>query len=53
MYLHRCAMTYEMMDNYKEAIRLYKEIQEKYPRSIEARDIDKYIARAETALKNK
>lgn len=53
MYIHRSAMTYEMMDNYKEAIRLYKEIQEKYPRSIEARDIDKYIARAETALKNK
>lgn len=53
MYLHRCAMTYEMMDNYKEAIKLYKEIQKKYPRSIEARDIDKYIARAETALKNK
>lgn len=53
MYLHRLALTYELMDNYKEALRIYKEIQVKYPRSTEARDIDKYIARAETALKNK
>lgn len=49
-YLLRAAITYELMDNYKEALKLYKEIQEKYPRSLEARDIDKYISRAETAL---
>ena len=47
---YEAAITYELMDNYKEALKLYKRNSREISRSLEARDIDKYISQAETAL---
>ena len=47
LFLMKTAMIYEMQKNYKDALSIYKEIKKEYPTSTEARDIDKYIGRAE------
>jgi tetratricopeptide (TPR) repeat protein len=47
LFLMRVAMVYEMKKDYKSALGIYNEIKNDFPLSTEARDIDKYIARAE------
>lgn len=47
--LQRAGLAYEKAEKYKEAIKAYKELKEKYPFSIEGREVDKYIVRAELA----
>jgi tetratricopeptide (TPR) repeat protein len=45
IYLMKAGMLHESQGNYSEALKLYQQIQEKYPESNEGRSIDKYIAR--------
>jgi TolA-binding protein len=45
LYLERAAMAYEMKGNNAEAIKLYKEIKDKFPMSMQARNLDKNLAR--------
>ena len=49
IYLKKAGIAYESMQQYNDAVKVYTQIKEKYFNSIEAADIDKYIARA-TAL---
>jgi tetratricopeptide (TPR) repeat protein len=51
LYLKRYAMLSEKQGDAASAVSAYKEIKEKYALSAEARDIDKFIARAEAAKK--
>jgi tetratricopeptide (TPR) repeat protein len=51
IYLKKAGFAYESLNRYKEAIKVYTDIKEKYNRSIEAMDIDKYITRAEILSK--
>ena len=46
MYLMKAGWTYELMGNYAEALKVYERIQKEYYQSFEAREIEKYIARA-------
>lgn len=50
LFLMKAGWTYEIMGDYKNAIKVYKEIKEKYPTSNEGREMDKYIAKAEGLL---
>ena len=50
MFLMKAGWTYEIMGDYSNAIKIYKEIKEKYPTSNEGREMDKYIAKAEGLL---
>lgn len=45
IYLMKAGMLHETQGNLSEALKLYEQIQEKYPESNEGRSIDKYIAR--------
>lgn len=45
-YLKKCALVYESKGEYAKAIANYQSIKDDYPKSIEANDVDKYIARA-------
>lgn len=45
IYLMKAGMLQESQGNHAEALKLYEQIQEKYPESNEGRSIDKYIAR--------
>jgi tetratricopeptide (TPR) repeat protein len=45
IYLMKAGMLHESQGNHAEALKLYEQIQEKYPESNEGRSIDKYIAR--------
>jgi tetratricopeptide (TPR) repeat protein len=47
IYLKKAGLAYESLNQYADAIKVYTDIKEKYNRSIEAMDIDKYITRAE------
>ncbi len=47
IYLKKAGIAYESLNQYKEAIKVYTTIKEKYSASMEASDIDKYISRAE------
>lgn len=49
IYLQRAGFAYEKAEKYDEAVKVYKELKEKYPFSIEGREVDKYITRAELA----
>ncbi len=49
IYLKKAGIAYESMQQYNDAVKAYTQIKEKYFNSMEAADIDKYIARA-TAL---
>ncbi len=46
IYLMKAGWTYEILKDYKKALETYERIKYKYPTSNEAREIDKYIARA-------
>lgn len=52
VYLKKAGIAYESLKQYPDAVKAYTAIKEKYYSSMEASDIDKYIARA-TALGNK
>ena len=47
MYLKKAGMLSEKTGKNADAVKFYQEIKEKYPTSAEARDIDKFIARAQ------
>lgn len=51
LYLMRKGMLEEKMGQWKEALTSYRLVKEGYPRSIEARDVEKDIARAEQQVK--
>ena len=44
MFLMRAGLAYEMVENYKKALDMYKTIKAEYPNSNEGFNIDKYIA---------
>lgn len=48
IYLKKAAFAYELQKNYTESLALYERIKKEFPRSTEARDIDKYIAKIKT-----
>jgi len=50
LFLMKAGLTYEILKDYKKALEIYERIKFKYPTSTEARDIDKYIARAKGLL---
>jgi tetratricopeptide (TPR) repeat protein len=52
IYLKKAGMAYEDKGNYSEAIKVYEQIKKDFPKSSEARDIAKYIARANTLAGN-
>jgi len=45
-FLLKAGWAYELVEDYNSALELYEQIKEEYPKTREARDIDKYIARA-------
>ncbi len=47
IYLKKAGLSYESLKEYKKAFEVYTSIKEKYPKSMEASDIDKYIDRAQ------
>jgi len=47
MYLKRYGMLCQIQNKNSDALEAYKEIKEKYPLTIEGREIEKYIAAAE------
>ena len=51
VFLLKAGWAYELMSDYKNAIDVYKRIREEFPTSNEARELEKYIARAEGMLK--
>ncbi len=53
MFLLKAGEVDEIMGDYDNAINAYKRIQQDYFKSQEAKNIEKYIARAETLKKNK
>jgi tetratricopeptide (TPR) repeat protein len=46
IYLKKAGLAYESLNNYKDAIKVYERIKTDFDKSTEARDIDKFIARA-------
>ena len=48
LYLKKAGFAYEQKTNYPEALAAYERVKNEYPKSTEARDIDKYIARVKT-----
>ena len=46
MFLQKAGWAYEILGQYDKAIEVYTKIQKEHNKSFEARDIDKYIARA-------
>ena len=50
IFLMKAGWTYEVLKEYSDAVIIYKQIKEYYPKSNEAREMDKYIARAEGYL---
>ncbi|MCK9451068.1 MAG: tetratricopeptide repeat protein [Bacteroidales bacterium] len=51
MFLLKAGQTYELMGDNNKALKIFKEINEKYPSTTEGRLMEKYIARVEAALK--
>ncbi|MCB2220244.1 MAG: tetratricopeptide repeat protein [Bacteroidetes bacterium] len=49
-FLMKAGWAYEINKEYKDALNVYEKIKQDYPRSREAREIDKYIARAKAEL---
>jgi tetratricopeptide (TPR) repeat protein len=52
IYMMKAALVYELNNDYKSATELYEKIKKDYPNSTEAREVDRYIARAQ-AMMNK
>jgi len=50
IYMKKAALLHESVEDYDEALDLYKKIKTDYEKSAEARTIDKYIGRAEAML---
>ena len=50
IFLMKAGWTYEILKEYSEAVKIYKKIKEEFPKSTEAREMEKYIARAEGYL---
>jgi tetratricopeptide (TPR) repeat protein len=50
IFMMKAAQVYEGQKEYKKALDLYQEIKKNFPKSNEAKDIDKYIARANILL---
>jgi tetratricopeptide (TPR) repeat protein len=50
VYMMKAAMVDEMTGDYKSASELYEKIKKDYPSSAEAREVDRYIARAQAML---
>jgi tetratricopeptide (TPR) repeat protein len=50
IYLKKAGRAYEHLKNYREAVKAYSAIKEKYPTSLDAQDIDKYIDRAQAKI---
>ena len=50
LFLMKTATVYEIHKNYKDALSIYQQIKKDFPTSTEARDIDKYIGRAEALI---
>ena len=51
-FLPKAAMTYELLEDYANALKCYKTLKEKYPLSSEAFEIDKSIAKMEEKMKH-
>jgi len=51
LFLMKAGWTYEILNDFEEAANVYEKIKQEFPRSFEARDIDKYIARAKGGIK--
>ena len=51
IYLKKAGLAYESLKQYKDAVKAYTTIKEKYFQSVEAADIDKYITRATVLAK--
>jgi len=52
VFLQKAAFAYEELKNYDKALELFNQIKTKYPNSMEASEVDKYIAKIKT-LQNK
>jgi len=50
-FLFKAGWTYEIMGDYKKALKVYETIKKDYPKSYEAREIDKFIAKAKALSK--
>lgn len=50
IYLMKAGLTYEDLNNYANALKVYEQIKSEYPTTNEGRNIDKYIARAKAML---
>ena len=50
MYLMKAGQTYELMNNYKEALNIYKRIESEFYDTPQQREIEKYIKRCEMKL---
>jgi tetratricopeptide (TPR) repeat protein len=50
IFLMKAGMAYELEGNFSEALKVYETIKYDYPTSNEAREIDKYIAKAKSEL---
>lgn len=46
VFLMKAGLTYELKGDYANALKVYETIKQKYPRSFEGRDIEKYITKA-------
>ena len=53
LFLMKAGWTYEIMNNYEDALKIYERIQKDYYGSYESREIEKYIARAKGKLGEK
>jgi tetratricopeptide (TPR) repeat protein len=53
IYLMKAGIVSEALNNYKQALEAYTIIKDKYPRSYEGRQIDKFITRAQLMVGNK
>ncbi|MDR1745886.1 MAG: tetratricopeptide repeat protein [Tannerella sp.] len=51
IYLKKAGLAYESLNQYEQAIKAYQTIKDKYSRSAEAMDIEKYITRSEIKSK--
>jgi tetratricopeptide (TPR) repeat protein len=49
LFLQKAGWTYELMKDYDNAVKVYEKIKYDFPTSNEAREIDKYIARAKNS----
>ncbi|HET6244942.1 MAG: tetratricopeptide repeat protein [Bacteroidetes bacterium] len=50
IYLMRAGIVYEELGNFSKAVEVYSKIKENYPDTNEGREIEKYIARAQSAI---